>query len=73
MFFIYYNWRAKRNIGTLHVGSCGNCKNGKGKHPNAVQGINGEWSKAHNTIKSAEAEVKNKNYNAEYCRCIKKS
>lgn len=72
MYFIYYNWTAKPNIGTIHHASCGNCKNGKGKIPNAVQGRNGQWSKSHVTLVGAETEVNSKEFTVAYCRCLKK-
>jgi hypothetical protein len=43
-FFIYENWQASDNNGpTIHIGSCGHCNNGQGKHSATSKGENGVW------------------------------
>lgn len=42
-FYIYYNWQAKKNIGTIHKENCGHCNYGRGKRVNANVGQNGVW------------------------------
>jgi hypothetical protein len=42
-YYIYHNWRAKRNQYTIHKSECGHCQNGEGKFENIEHGLNGVW------------------------------
>lgn len=42
-YHIYYNWRAKKNHGTLHKSNCGDCNYGQGKISNSAPGRNSVW------------------------------
>lgn len=69
-FWIYYNWTARRDIGIIHVSSCGHCRSGRGKHKNVRQGINGHWIGPFTTLREAERyeDIPEKRH----CRCIGK-
>ncbi len=70
MYYVYYNWQAKPNVGTIHLDTCGHCNSGIGKRQDAVQGINGEWVGPFNTFELAEESIRNINYNIYYDRCV---
>ena len=41
-YYFYENWTAEKKA-VIHVGSCGNCKDGKGCHENPLGNLNGQW------------------------------
>jgi len=41
-YWVYVNWTAEHKA-VIHWGSCGNCNNGKGCHPNPLGEKNGAW------------------------------
>jgi hypothetical protein len=52
-FWVYENWTAE-NKAVIHIGTCGNCNDGQGCHPNPLGKRNGQWRGPFNTLKEAE-------------------
>lgn len=50
-FWVYENWTAEQKA-VVHRGTCGNCNDGKGCHPNKLGNKNGKW---HGPFPSEEA------------------
>lgn len=69
-YYIYTNWKAKDNkVNKIHIGSCGHCNNGQGKHDDADRGENGVWIGAFNEIIQAEDFAKQKLSDKEVVKC----
>lgn len=43
MYYLYENWTAIANSGTVHHAECGRCNNGAGMHRKAQAGRAGVW------------------------------
>ena len=71
-YYIYENWQAKAPNRTLkiHKGSCGHCKDGRGKIVNAIQGRNGQWIGPFDLLESARSYDQNRTITE--CGCCKK-
>jgi hypothetical protein len=71
MFFIYFNWKAKKNIAVIHKYSCGDCQSGNGKREVKTPGLNGVWIGPFADKQLAESFVLKMNIQSEDCsRCI---
>ncbi len=68
-FYFYHNWERVPHI-KIHKGDCGECKDGKGKQPAKVSGLNSVWSGKFDTKQLAVAYITNyinQNLPIEYC------
>jgi hypothetical protein len=66
-YYTYENWRAKRHTAKVHVGSCGYCKDGKGKD-GGTRADNGKWHGPFDTLSQAKAAMRG--VTPDTCRCV---
>jgi hypothetical protein len=70
-YFIYHNWRAKKNQATIHKESCRDCNSGVGKRAVKEVGKNGVWIGPFKSKQLAEDYVERVGMSVKHCsRCI---
>lgn len=70
LYYFYHNWQAGQT-NKIHIGSCGDCKYGTGKHQTVNRGENGVWVGPFSTVELCNTYIvqKLKLEPVELCKC----
>jgi hypothetical protein len=66
-FYVYENWVAEGHKARIHKGSCGDCHEGKGKHPGASN-KNGMWHGPFKSLTEAQKAAERTGGHISYCK-----
>lgn len=68
-YWVYENWTAEHKA-VIHRGTCGNCNDGKGCHPNPLGKRNGQWRGPFVKLSDAEEAAEATHRKVRKHRCV---
>lgn len=71
-FYVYENWTAEHKA-VIHLGSCGNCNEGKGCHENPLGNRNGRLHGPFDTLNGAQRAADATGRRVRLHRCVNRS